>query len=50
MYFNRYNRIKTEPQIAARIEDNFIDKKKKLKIKNIRFSLDQQINKATKKC
>ena len=45
MFFNRYYRMKTEPKIAVRLDHNLRDNKRKLKIKNIRFSLDHEPNK-----
>lgn len=48
MFFNRYQRIKTEPKIPGRLDDDFRENKHKLKIKNIRFSFDQDIDKAYK--
>jgi hypothetical protein len=43
MYFHRSNRIKTEPRIAGRLDSQFYDNRRKLKIKNIRFSLEHQL-------
>ena len=46
MFFHRNTRIKTEPKIAGRFDDEFRNNKRRLNIKNIRFSLDQEIHKA----
>lgn len=42
MFFHRNHRIKTEPRIPGEPEDEFRDSKRRIKIKNIRFSIDHE--------
>jgi hypothetical protein len=43
MFFNRYHRIKTEPRIAGRLDEEVRDNKCKVKIKNMRFSCEHEV-------
>lgn len=43
MFFQRNHRIKTEPRIPGGPDEDFRDTKRRIKIKNIRFSVDQEL-------
>jgi len=49
MFLNRYQRIKTEQKVGSRLNGDLTENKKRLKIKNIRFSLDYETNVPVKK-
>ena len=49
MFLNRYQRIKTEQKAGSRLNGDLVENKKRLKIKNIRFSLDYETNGPTRK-
>ena len=42
MFFHRNQRIRTEPRIPGELEDDHPNNKRRIKIKNIRFSMDQE--------
>jgi len=42
MFFHRNQRIRTETRIPGELEDDHPNNKRRIKIKNIRFSMDQE--------
>lgn len=48
MFFHRNQRIRTEPRIPGEPEEDAPNNKRRIKIKNIRFSIDHEGLQATK--